>query len=128
METWWPAIAVALAEQVTNARTEGFNRIIKQVKRVGCGFATWTTINAASWPTSQSSDREDKRHDQATPRGARVHSFYLPCRRAARSDPFVRQRQLVRARFAYDPVGTGSIRMTAWASGQPRRFLELIGH
>lgn len=38
METWWPAIAVALAEQVTNARTEGFNRIIKQTKRVACGF------------------------------------------------------------------------------------------
>ncbi len=67
IETWWPAIAVALTEQVTNARTEGFNRIIKQVKRVGCGFATWTTINDASWPTSQSPDREDKQHDQATP-------------------------------------------------------------
>ena len=38
IETWWPAILVALTEQVTNARTEGFNRIIKQVKRVGCGF------------------------------------------------------------------------------------------
>ncbi|MDQ4010555.1 MAG: transposase [Actinomycetota bacterium] len=38
IETWWPAITVALTEQVTNARTEGFNRIIKQVKRVGCGF------------------------------------------------------------------------------------------
>ncbi len=38
METWWPAIEVALAEQVTNARTEGFNRIIKQTKRVGCGY------------------------------------------------------------------------------------------
>ena len=38
IDTWWPAIAVALAEQVTNARTEGFNRVIKQVKRVGCGF------------------------------------------------------------------------------------------
>ena len=25
-------------EQVTNARTEGFNRIIKQTKRVGCGY------------------------------------------------------------------------------------------
>ncbi|MEV3976441.1 transposase [Streptomyces sp. NPDC050698] len=23
---------------MTNARTEGFNRIIKQTKRVGCGF------------------------------------------------------------------------------------------
>jgi transposase len=38
IETWWPAIQVALTEQVTNARAEGFNRIIKQVKRVGCGF------------------------------------------------------------------------------------------
>jgi transposase len=38
IETWWPAILVALTEQVTNARTEGFNRIIKQVKRVACGF------------------------------------------------------------------------------------------
>ena len=23
---------------LTNARTEGYNRVIKQVKRVGCGF------------------------------------------------------------------------------------------
>jgi transposase len=38
IETWWPAILVALTENVTNARTEGFNRVIKQVKRVGCGF------------------------------------------------------------------------------------------
>jgi transposase len=38
IETWWPAIHTALTERVTNARTEGFNRIIKQVKRVACGF------------------------------------------------------------------------------------------
>ncbi|WP_139142756.1 transposase, partial [Humibacillus sp. DSM 29435] len=38
IETWWPAVLVALTEDVTNARTEGFNRIIKQTKRVGCGF------------------------------------------------------------------------------------------
>jgi len=38
IETWWPAILTALTERVTNARTEGFNRIIKQVKRVACGF------------------------------------------------------------------------------------------
>jgi transposase len=36
IETWWPAILVALTDQVTNARTEGLNRIIKQVKRVAC--------------------------------------------------------------------------------------------
>jgi len=29
---------VALRTGITNARTEGFNRIIKQTKRVGCGF------------------------------------------------------------------------------------------
>jgi transposase len=38
VQTWWPAILVALTEQVSNARTEGFNRIIKQVKRTGCGY------------------------------------------------------------------------------------------
>jgi transposase len=38
IQTWWPAILVALTENVTNARTEGFNRIIKQTKRVGCGY------------------------------------------------------------------------------------------
>ena len=38
IQTWWPAILVALTEQLTNARTEGFNRIIKQTKRVGCGY------------------------------------------------------------------------------------------
>jgi transposase len=38
IQTWWPAILVALTEQVSNARTEGFNRIIKQVKRTGCGY------------------------------------------------------------------------------------------
>ena len=38
IQTWWPAVLVALTENVTNARTEGFNRIIKQTKRVGCGY------------------------------------------------------------------------------------------
>ncbi|OFE14405.1 hypothetical protein BA895_10605 [Humibacillus sp. DSM 29435] len=35
IETFWPAVLVALTDD-TNARTEGFNRIIKQTKRVGC--------------------------------------------------------------------------------------------
>ena len=38
IETWWPAIAVFLATGLTNARTEGTNRLIKQVKRAACGF------------------------------------------------------------------------------------------
>ena len=42
---------------ITNARTEGYNRLVKQVKREGCGFrnralATPDTIplHANSWP------------------------------------------------------------------------------
>jgi transposase len=38
IQTWWPAILIALTEDASNARTEGFNRIIKQTKRVGCGY------------------------------------------------------------------------------------------
>ena len=38
IQTWWPAVLVALTEGVSNARTEGLNRIIKQTKRVGCGY------------------------------------------------------------------------------------------
>jgi transposase len=38
IQTWWPAILVALIHDVSNARTEGFNRVIKQTKRVGCGY------------------------------------------------------------------------------------------
>ena len=33
IQTWWPAILVALTEDASNARTEGFNRIIKQTNR-----------------------------------------------------------------------------------------------
>ena len=42
VQTWWPAILTALTENVTNARTEGFNRIIKDTKRVGCGYRNMT--------------------------------------------------------------------------------------
>lgn len=38
IETWWPAIAAFIDTGITNARTEGLNRLIKQVKRSACGF------------------------------------------------------------------------------------------
>jgi transposase len=38
IETWWPAVEAFLRLRITNARTEGYNRIIKQIKRVACGF------------------------------------------------------------------------------------------
>lgn len=38
VEAWWPEIESFLKLGVTNAGTEGTNRLIKQVKRVACGF------------------------------------------------------------------------------------------
>ncbi len=38
IEKWWPEIEGFLEYGVTNARTEGYNRVIKQIKRVACGF------------------------------------------------------------------------------------------
>jgi transposase len=38
VERLWPEIEAFLQRGVTNARTEGYNRVIKQVKRVACGF------------------------------------------------------------------------------------------
>src|SRR5690348_6092271 len=42
IETWWPAVLVFLQTGLTNARTEGTNRLIKQVKRTACGFRNRT--------------------------------------------------------------------------------------
>jgi hypothetical protein len=33
VESWWPAILIAPSHDVSNARTYGFNRVIKQAKR-----------------------------------------------------------------------------------------------
>ena len=38
IQTLWPAILVALTNDVSNARTQGLNQVIKQTKRVGCGY------------------------------------------------------------------------------------------
>ncbi|MGE5761148.1 MAG: ISL3 family transposase [Gemmatimonadota bacterium] len=38
IDTWWPHINAFITTGITNARTEGYNRLAKQVKRVGCGF------------------------------------------------------------------------------------------
>jgi transposase len=38
VETWWPEIEACLDTGITNAKTEGLNRLVKQVKRSGCGF------------------------------------------------------------------------------------------
>jgi len=38
VETWWPAIEAFIDTGITNARTEGINRLLKQVKCSACGF------------------------------------------------------------------------------------------
>jgi len=38
IQRWWPEIEAFLALDVTHARTQGHHRVIKQIKRVTCGF------------------------------------------------------------------------------------------
>ena len=38
VETWWPALEALLATSITNAKTEGINRLAKDVARRACGF------------------------------------------------------------------------------------------
>ena len=38
IDTWWPEINAFVQTGITNARTEGYNRLVKTVKRSGCGF------------------------------------------------------------------------------------------
>jgi len=38
IDAWWPEINAFIATGITNARTEGYNRLVKTVKRTGCGF------------------------------------------------------------------------------------------
>ncbi|MDP9443564.1 MAG: transposase [Actinomycetota bacterium] len=38
VEAWWPQILAFLQLNITNAATEGTNRLIKQVKPHACGF------------------------------------------------------------------------------------------
>ncbi len=38
VDTWWPEINAFITTGITNAKTEGYNRLVKQVKRSACGF------------------------------------------------------------------------------------------
>jgi transposase len=38
IDTWWPEINAFVLTGITNARTEGYNRLVKTVKRSACGF------------------------------------------------------------------------------------------
>nr|WP_275580506.1 transposase [Mycobacterium riyadhense] len=38
VDAWWPEIQGFVATGITNARSEGYNRLVKHVKRAACGF------------------------------------------------------------------------------------------
>nr|WP_275579521.1 transposase [Mycobacterium riyadhense] len=38
VDAWWPEIQGFVANGITNARSEGYNRLVKHVKRAACGF------------------------------------------------------------------------------------------
>jgi transposase len=38
IDTWWQGIEAFLRTGITNAGTEGYNRLVKDVTRRGCGF------------------------------------------------------------------------------------------
>ena len=38
IDTWWPAVLAFLQTGITNAGTEGTNRLVKQVLRGACGL------------------------------------------------------------------------------------------
>ena len=38
VDAWWPEIHAFVRTGIINTRTEGYNRLVKQVKRVGCGY------------------------------------------------------------------------------------------
>jgi transposase len=67
VETWWPAIEAFLHTGITNARTEGLNRLVKQVKRSACGFRNVTN-----------SHRRIRLHCTRTHRAATAASRSLP--------------------------------------------------
>lgn len=70
IETWWPEILTFLQLRITNALTKGYNRTIKTIKRLGCGFR-----NEASYrqrimlhppqPRRDTAPRRDRSHGLA---------------------------------------------------------------
>lgn len=62
IQTWWPAVEVFLRTEVTNARTEGTNRLVKQVKRAACGFRNRENYRTRVRLHCARSTRQPKRH------------------------------------------------------------------
>jgi hypothetical protein len=104
IETWWPAIEVFLTTDLTNARAEGTNRLIKQVKRAACGFR----------------NRENYR------RRVRLHCTGRPadCQRGTRRCPLKVEGPLKAAYSACTsrPSGAGQVSSHACSAGSNTRL------
>ena len=70
VQTWWPAIEAFISTGITNAKTEGLNRLVKQVKRSACGFRSIANQH-----------RRVRFHCTRTHRAATAPSRQLPAQR-----------------------------------------------
>jgi transposase len=62
VQAWWPEILAFLQLGITNADTEGTNRLIKQVKRHACGFRNEqhsATASGCIAPTTEPGHQRD---------------------------------------------------------------------
>ena len=68
IETWWPEIPAFIQTGITNAGSEGTNRVIKTVARDAYGFTTPTTsgYEPAAQPPADHADASTP-HDSAEP-------------------------------------------------------------
>jgi len=67
IETWWPAIEVAILTGYSNARSEGYNRLAKHQGRNASAIATSTTSAAPhAGPVLVNTD-EHQQHSPSCP-------------------------------------------------------------
>jgi hypothetical protein len=72
-QAWWPEIEAFLRLRITNARTEGGNRVIKQIKRVGCDYGNQANYERLSSCTSPPRKRRDSDQRGSSPSNAKSH-------------------------------------------------------
>ena len=70
IQTWWPAILVALTEDASNARTEGLNRIIKQTKRISVNRPSLGGIAVVCGLPESAAERADTGRSRCSRRNA----------------------------------------------------------
>ena len=70
IERWWPEIEGFLQLGVTNARTEGYNRVIKAIKRVACGFRNKANYERRIMLHSATQRPRDHQQSRGTPRSS----------------------------------------------------------